>query len=433
MIYRATAFLTGSLSIMWYLLLLIFSRAIVDNVAHQPDALGTFRLYTLMIPFLTLNNFFAVAFLVLQRGKLRAKITIFYGALNVLIPIAAVLWQRNVTLVAGGFVAAEVVGAAVFAMSFRRSVAPSLGSRIGPLIQGIKEVFTLGITFFFAQLGWNLIHSVDRIMVKVYLPAAQLGFYSMSALFVTTLGMISSTLGVALVPSLSAAQTAGDTETFRKQVRNTSRAGFLAIVPIILCTYVLAPNLIMLLVPRFGPSISVIRILIFIGALDLTCRISKAALVAHSRGKLLSVSYLIAAAWNIGFNALLIPRMGIEGAAVASLSSFALLASVLAVMMNRVSGATYRLMHLLRPALISLIYVIIGFAMPSEGHLVRILIVAIAGTVLYVILAVLTRCITLNDLATARQALAPRQHIAHVRFVLRLIALAEALARRIGH
>jgi len=254
MIYRATAFLTGSLSIMWYLLLLIFSRAIVDNVAHQPDALGTFRMYTLMIPFLTLNNFFAVAFLVLQRGKLRAKITIFYGALNILIPIAAVLWQRNVTLVAGGFVAAEVIGAAVFAMSFRNSVAPSLGRQIGPLLQGIKEVFTLGITFFFAQLGWNLIHSVDRIMVKVYLPAAQLGFYSMSALFVTTLGMISSTLGVALVPSLSAAQTAGDTETFKKQVRNTSRAGFLALVPIIICTYVLAPDLIKLLVPQFEPN-----------------------------------------------------------------------------------------------------------------------------------------------------------------------------------
>ena len=140
-----------------------------------------------------------------------------------------------------------------------------------------------------------------------------------------------------------------------------------------------------------------------------------------------------AAAWNIGFNVLLIPRMGIEGAAVASLTSFILLAAVLAGLMKRVSGATYRFVHLLHPALISSVYVLAGLALQAGGHLTRILVVTIAGSALYIFLAVLTRLVTLNDLATARRALAPRGHILHVRFVLRIISLAEAMARRIGH
>ena len=59
-----------------------------------------------------------------------------FHLLNVLLPIAAVLWKRNITLVAGAFVAAEAAGTVLFAVAFRRHVLPKLGPRIGPLLRG---------------------------------------------------------------------------------------------------------------------------------------------------------------------------------------------------------------------------------------------------------------------------------------------------------
>ena len=118
MIYRAAVSLTVILSVLWCFLLIAFAPWIAENVAHQSDATLPIRIYALIIPFLALNSFYGVAFLAVQRGKLRALITILHGILNVGLPIAAVLWRGEVVWVIARFLTAEVIGALLFTILF---------------------------------------------------------------------------------------------------------------------------------------------------------------------------------------------------------------------------------------------------------------------------------------------------------------------------
>ena len=430
MIYNAAVFLTLALSALWCVLLIVFAPWIAENIAHQPDATGPIRIYALIIPFLALNAFYAIAYLAVQRGKLRAVLTAAHGLLNVGLPIAAVLYRRDGIWVIGGFLSAEVVGALLYTVWFHRKAIRHWTSGSGPLARGIREVSGFGFLFFFASLGWNMINTVDRIMVKFYLPADQLGFYAMSAIVVTAMSVISSTAGTALIPSLSAARVNGDTGIIRKQVRNTARIALMAIVPITLAIWSISQDAFTIVLPRFLPSAGIVRILVFVGVADIFCRVAWAVLASHARGGMSAAAYLFAAFVNIALNAILIPRMGIAGAAVATLATFILLAIVLQVMMYSVTKTGISPLSILHPLALSLVYPLIAIATRPLSPAPRALIVLIGGSAIYKILAALTGLIRRSDLDTAERALRPRAQVAHVRFALFWIDIVRRFIRR---
>lgn len=432
MIYHSTATLTVSLSILWSALLLVFAPWIAENLAHVPEAVVPIRIYALIIPFLALNTFYAAAYLAVQRGKLRAVITLLHGLLVVALPIGAILWKREVIPVITGFLAAEIIGTILFTVVFQRRIIPTMGGTAGHLLRGMREVFRFGLMFFFADLGWNMINSVDRLMVKYYLPLEQYGFYSMASLVITALSVVASTWGVALVPSLTVAKESGDTEVFKRQIDNTARLGFLTLVPAAAVIYVLIGDVMSIILPRFGPSVPVIRILVFVGFILIFCRTGWASLVSYGRGGIASAAYIIAAVLNIVLNRILIPLYAIGGAAVATLSSYIILALILQIMMYRIAHTRVGLRSLIHPLFISLVFPAIGMLVGGFGPVPRIIIILVPGSLLYVLLSLVTGLVRGNDLAAARDALAPRSHVFHVRLALSCIKLLDAVNTRVG-
>lgn len=425
MIYRSTAFCTIMLSALWASIMLVLSPWIAERVAHESAALNPLRLSALSIPFLALNTFFASVYFSVQRGKLGAGITFVHGILNTFLPVAAVLWQRNVTLIVGSVLAAEVAGAVLYTHFFHRRVLSAFGAAIGPLWRGIKETTRFGFLFFLAGLGWNLINSVDRIMIKFYLPSAELGFYSMGAQVITVIGIVASTLGFALVPSLTAARENRDRAIFDKLVRNASRFGFIVLMPTTLVIFVLVEDFFGILVPRFDPSTTIVRIVVAIVFIDLFCRIGWAALVAHGRGGLSAAAYLGAAAFNVGLNAVLIPRYGINGAAVAVLATFLALAATLLFMMKRVAGSRIEASAWIHPLLLSLVYALVGRISEGWHEALRIVAVMAGGSALYAFAAIATGLVRDDDFEKLREMLAPRAGVPHVRLALAALGAAE--------
>jgi O-antigen/teichoic acid export membrane protein len=428
-VFRAAAVMTLLLSLVWTVLLLLLTGPILRHWAHQPDAFVPFSLYALIIPFLALNTFYAVVFIAFQRGKTRAKITFLYGLLNLILPIAAVLWRRNINHVIITFVASEGLGTLFFALFFRKEIAPRLRGGAGKLRSGIREIFSTGYLFFFAQLGWNLIISLDRIMIKFFMEARFLGFYTLGTLIVTALERITSTAGMALVPSLSAARAAGDFDVYERQVRNVSRLGFIALAPIAFCIYAIAGDVTGVVLPKFMPAVPVIQILVFIAILDLPCRIGRASLVACGRGGLLTTGYIVVAAWNFVWNWILIPRFGMEGAAYASLSSFLLLAITLQVMMRKTSGTSVWVRHALYPVALSLVYPLLHVILPLGETILRPIVVLFGASALYLFLTLLTGLVRRDDLVQARESLAPRGTVPHVRLTILAIEFLERVRR----
>lgn len=425
MIYRSSAFLTVVLSALWAALLLAFSPWIAEHVAHEPAVVNPMRMYAAIIPFLAVNTFFAAAYLAVQRGKLGAAISFVYGMLNTFLPVAAVLWRRNVTLIVGAILAAEIIGAVLYMYYFHAKVLERFKAAAGPLWRGIRETSRFGFLFFLSGLGWNLILSIDRLMIKYYYSSEVLGFYSMGAQLITVLLVVPSTLGFALVPSLTAAKDAGERGIFQRLVNSSARIGFMAVVPIAVAVFALSPDIFRLLLPRYGPSVIVVQILIAIAFIELIGRIGWAALVAHGRGGLTAVAYLLAAVWNIVMNRIFIPLYGNAGAAAVALSTFVILAILLLVMMKRVSGASIRVSSVIHPLLLSLGYVLLWRLLQSWEPVPRLVVVAVAGSLIYAFAALLTGLVRREDFAKAREMLAARAAVPHVRFALAAVGAAE--------
>ncbi len=430
LIYRSSIFLTVVLSTLWSILLFLFSRKLALDYAHEPAAVNPIRIYSLMVPFLAVNQFYAIAFLAVQRGKLRAAITFIYGVLNVLFPIVMVLFRHDVVLVIGGFLAAEVIGAVLFASIFHaRALRPVRTDRL-PLSRGIMEVFGFGFLFFIANMGWNMINSVDRIMIQHFLPAEQLGFYAQAVLVVSVLGIVASTSGTALVPSLSAARHAGDGATFKRQINNTARLIFMALIPASAMIFLLSGDLFELILSRYISAVGAIKILVFIGFVDILCRTGWAALVAYGKGGMASGAYIFALFLNIILNYFFIPRFGIKGAAAATLSSFLILAAVLQSMMWVVSRTRVRLTSLFHPLALSLVYPALGSVFPTLPGPARLILIPSIGTILYIILAALTGLVRRGDIAAASVRLRERPGSLPVRFALSALAQLDRIAPR---
>ncbi|MDD3642051.1 MAG: oligosaccharide flippase family protein [Candidatus Krumholzibacteria bacterium] len=432
MIYRAAAFLTVALGALWCVLLILLAPWIARDVAHLSEATLPIRVYALVIPFLALDAFYAVVFLTVQRGKARALITLIHGLFNVTLPIAAVLWRRDVTLVIGGFLTSEVIGALCYTAWFHGRAMRGWMRGAGPLLRGIREVFGFGYLFFFAGLGWNLINSVDRIMVKYYLPADELGFYAMASIVITVISIVPATAGTALIPSLSAARVSGDRGLFRRQIVSTSHIALAVMVPVTAMIFMGAGDLFAVALPRFSPSVPLMRMLVLIGVIDILCRIAWASLVAHGRGGLAAVAYVAAALINAALNRLLIPRIGTTGAAAATLATFGLLAAALQAMMWSISRVRIRPSSLLHPALLCSVFPLLAMAAGGLPHWARLAVILVPGGAAYLLLALLTGLIRSGEISAARRALAPRAHVPHVRAALAALVFMERIARNAG-
>ncbi|MBN1884194.1 MAG: oligosaccharide flippase family protein [Candidatus Krumholzibacteriota bacterium] len=430
MIFRSTEALTLGLGFIWCILLVVFSRPIALHFAHRPDAILPIRVYAAIIPFLAVNLFYAAAYLAVQRGKLRGALTLVHGLLVFLLPLGVVLWRRDPVHVIAAFLAAELLGAIVFAAFFHRRILRGLGDRVGPLFRGMREVATFGLPFFLADISWNLINTIDRLMVQFYLPVELFAFYTMAALVITALTMIASTAGLALVPSLTAALAAGDRRAFERQVLGTSRIGFLVLVPLSALLLALAGDIFSLLLRKYLPSVGVIEILVYIGGIILFCRVGWAVLVAYGRGRMAAAAYAFAAAWNFAGNRLLIPRLGIEGAAIATLSTFVMLAILLQSMQHRVSGTRVPVGPFLHAALLSAVFPGIGWLLRGAGPALRFPAIIVGGGCLYLVFAIRTNLLAGADLDRAQTALEPRAGVRHVRIALWLLDLLARIGRR---
>jgi len=424
-IFGSSLFLTFMLSSLWCIFLVLLAPQIAERLAHTPEAVKPIRIYAMIIPFLALNTFFGTAFLAFQRGKLRAFVSIIYGLLNILLPIIVVLPTRSVNYAISALVSSEAVGTILFLIFFHGKVF-NLSTRIfRELRKGISEVFGFGFLFFFAGLGWNLINSVDRLMVKFYLPIENYGYYSMAALVITSLSVIASAVGSALIPTLTASVASEDSRTFRRIVNDTSRIAFMFIVPLVALIYSLTGDLFTLILPKFEPSVVVIRILVTVGLLDLFCRVGWATLVAYGKGAKAASAYIAAAVWNFIWNLVLIPRYGITGAALATTSSFLILAITLQGMMYRESRTAVRMKHLLHPLVVSILFPALAFALRGYNPILRLIVIPSIGSAMYIVFLVRTGLVKHSDINGARETLNPRKNVPHVKLALFALNLIE--------
>ena len=324
---------------------LLFALLFVLGVSLAPATLVEARLK---------NLFLLVAVLIVVRslqptliGFLRAEgKTKTYNATEIAVKAATVLiactllllWKRTLNVFFGSLIAVEVAGALALVWYLRRR-----GLIAWQAVDW--DYFRKAAVFAFPLIGYELasvvLDSGDRLLVQHYMGSQPLGYYSAAynvSTYVEEALMVP--INLALFPiymKLWVEKGQQETQAFLSRSLN----GFLALAVGVTCVVLLTSRdvIVVLASSKFQDAYRLLPVLV-IGLLIYAIHIFlNAALLIYKKTATMTRLVVYACAVNILLNIVLIPRIGLQGAAIATLISYLFLVVVM-------GAVSFRLMPL---------------------------------------------------------------------------------------
>jgi O-antigen/teichoic acid export membrane protein len=192
--------------------------------------------------------------------------------------------------------------------------------------------------FFVVALCFRLIDLSDRYFIQWFLGESQVGVYTLYGSVARVLQDLVFTGFVAAVfPSFVAAYQHRDAEEFAARRRQLRRAVIAATAALVPCFVVGVHALLAILdKPAFRAELTSYYILIAAAAVSALTLIPQYSLYAWRRDRVILQAAVLGAAANVALNAVLVPRLGLTGAAIATLAAVALIAAYELIAKSRV-------------------------------------------------------------------------------------------------
>jgi len=196
-----------------------------------------------------------------------------------------------------------------------------------PNFSALKEYLSLGLPAMPGGISHLVVDISDKYIIGIFLGATFVGYYSPAY----SLGMkipvfFAGVLSVVLLPSLSDYYEKNDLSLV-KQILNLSVKYFLMIsVPTFIgVTIVGRPILTLLTTPEIAQeSYMILSLIVFAGILIGVYTIFKQTIFLKKRTKLITYYWIAGASLNFVGNLILVPGIGIMGAAITTVASYVL-------------------------------------------------------------------------------------------------------------
>jgi O-antigen/teichoic acid export membrane protein len=231
------------------------------------------------------------------------------------------------------FLVSNIIAGLGAVLLMRRCV--QFGFRWDPAI--VKGTLRFGVQQNVASFLDVLNYRFDMLLVNYFLDPAYVGFYSISLVIPEKLWNIPNVLSSVLHPRVA---NAGNENDANRETAQVSRITVLIIGMACIAILLLGRLLIRLLYSdRFLPAVTPMVILLPGILMISVAKVLTSALVARGYPRANLWAGLVAVASNVACNVVLIPRMQISGAALASTVSYTLYAVVIVSYFMRVTGA----------------------------------------------------------------------------------------------
>jgi O-antigen/teichoic acid export membrane protein len=231
----------------------------------------------------------------------------------------------------------------------------------------LRDSFPMGLS---AALGLTL-YNFDMVMLGFLRPASEVGLYSAAFKIVGVFLAFIHLYGVNLIPAVSRCR--AEPAVLRRISDKSLKYTLLLAIPLAAGGTLLAsPLMSMIYGEEFSGGAAPLRILFWIIPTITSRVVYRTTLLTHGFQQQLLWIVLAAAVTNIGFNFLLIPNFGINGAAVASVVSATLFQALL---LKQVARKVTRLPlspHVWKPLLACIPMAVVVLLMPTTHALVRI-------------------------------------------------------------
>lgn len=198
----------------------------------------------------------------------------------------------------------------------------------------IKDVLIYGWKGHFGEVLFNIVNRLDSYLVKIFLGITFLGYYSVS-LITEYLWYIPMSIGAALFPKISSSII----EDKEKETATACRNAVFLTYSAAFIFFILSNPLVRFLYgERFLPAVLPLCILLpGVASLSIS-KTLKAYLSGIGRPKIATYSSMLTILVSVSLNLILIPRIGIAGAALATSLSYFIYSGFILIVFLKLSG-----------------------------------------------------------------------------------------------
>jgi len=331
-----------ALGLIFSVVIFILAKPIALGLFHKPEAIIPFQLIALITPFSVIV------------GALRGTFQGFYQMKNILITRAFELFFMvtiAVGLVVGGYyVAGAVIGTAVGFMAamvsavylFQRDVRGKLSrprkllSRSHQKLTFYDEMKIAKMLIFFSVpvvitgLAELALYDMGTLVIGVYMPSNFAGYFNVSSTVARFPLIISMAVATSVLPATAEAMSLKNHDLLKTYVLQSYRYVSFVVIPLCVGTIVFATPIITLLFGKAYIPGSVSLQILAAGMLFFTLyTISSSIAQGLGKPRLPMYVLIVGTVIDIGLSIILVPMIGINGAAIATTVASLFLMSVL--------------------------------------------------------------------------------------------------------
>jgi O-antigen/teichoic acid export membrane protein len=207
-------------------------------------------------------------------------------------------------------------------------------SLVWPTLKGISEMFRYGIRYYVGKISNQANFQIGTIILAFFATREEIGLFSLAVAMTIQIMMVPDALGDVVMPRV-----AGDSRGRPELVTQVNRMVSLICGPMLLVLAVFAdPIVSVLFSPAFLPTVPIIRILAVGFFLRSACKMIEYYFLMTNHPGVSSTATMAGVIVNLGLLWLLMPLMGLLGAAIAMTASYAVSSALLVIAFRRYSG-----------------------------------------------------------------------------------------------
>jgi len=244
------------------------------------------------------------------------------SSFKILVQVIATFLGYEAAGLAGGFVTGLLAG---FFLNFH--YLPLRLARFG--LRHLKSLFSFSFWIFLASAGSTVFATTDTILIGYFLTNADVGIYRVSYQLTGIATFVCLAVNTALFPRISRWNTDGNLPSIGSALTRAITFSLLLAIPVIAGGILLSEKLLYYLYGSdFVAGAQALTVLLIMQIVTIFVTLQITCLNAMDRPKDSFIATSFAALVNIGLNFILIPFLGIVGAALATLASISMTAVI---------------------------------------------------------------------------------------------------------
>lgn len=382
------------------------SSFIAREVFGDASITSSIRIFGAAIPFAAILNV-AIGGI---RGQKQSLYRVYVK--NLLHPIVrfglvigAVVYGLGQAEIAGAYAVPYVVSAALALALLYRSL-PVTTLSLKPDLT--KEVVEYSLPFTITKTSTFIYRSADIFLITYFLGSFSVGIYGVAYAATRFMGMLSTAFNFLGSPIASELEHGGNIDEVIGVFESIARWLVIGSVCILIPLGIFSSEFITIVYQSKYSSGGIVLTILSVGfAVTNVLIIHGPILEALGHSRVLSINSILAAGTNIILNVILIPRIGISGAAVATVLSFALRDILATFEVHYFLGRTPMSWQALKPGLIALPFLglVTLFVAPSiPGTFLWILGISVALSILFSGIVLLIFGLTSTEVMILRSA-----------------------------